>query len=139
MGSFTGLLWGYNDELPCMNLARPEECGPAPGEVDIFAQDSEGGWEDDWKRKKRSSGRYKREVEEDQEISLKNADFASMQKPKAEYVDCKCEWGLFRDRNVTLRKPVRIHHGMADLSKKGLIEEFNSSPYMNWWKTGSTC
>ena len=34
-------------------------------------------------------------------------------------VDCKCEWGLFRDRNVTLRKPVRMNHGMADLSKKG--------------------
>ena len=38
-------------------------------------------------------------------------------------VDCKCEWGLFRDRNVTLRKPVRMNHGMADLSKKGDSDE----------------
>jgi len=139
--SFSGLLWGYNDELPCMNLARPKECGPAPGEIDIFAEESGGDddWGDDWKRKKRSAGRYKREIEEDLEITLKNADFDSMQKPKAEYVDCKCEWGLFRDRNVTLRKPVKMNHGMADLSKKGWVEEFDSSPTMNWWQQGSTC
>ena len=62
--SFSGLLWGYNDELPCMNLARPEECGAAEGEIDIFAEDADDGEEwgdDDWKRKKRSAGRYKRE------------------------------------------------------------------------------
>ena len=40
-------------------------------------------------------------------------------------MDCKCNWGVFRDRNVTLRKPKKIHHGMADLSKKGLMEEFD--------------
>ena len=22
--------------------------------------------------------------------------------------DCKCNWGLFRDRNVTLRKPLKV-------------------------------
>ena len=44
-----------------------------------------------------------------------------MERPKAEIVDCKCMWGLFRDR-----KPVKIHHGMADLCKKGLVEEFDS-------------
>ena len=140
--SFSGLLWGYNDELPCMNLARPEECGAAEGEIDIFAEDADDGEEwgdDDWKRKKRSAGRYKREVEEDLEMTLKNANFDSMQKPKAEYVDCKCEWGLFRDRNVTLRKPVKIQHGMAELSKKGWVEEFDSSPTMNWWQPGSSC
>ena len=79
--TFSGLLWGYNDELPCMNLPRPEECGPAPGEIDIFAEDSDDDWGDgdDWKRKKRSAGRYKRETEEDLEITLKNVDFDSMQ------------------------------------------------------------
>jgi len=141
--SVSGLLWGYNDELPCMSLPRPEECGAPEGEIDIFAESSDDGdeWGDDsgWKRKRRAAGRYKREAEEDLEITLKNADFASMQKPKAEIVDCKCEWGLFRDRNVTLRKPVKIHHGMADLSKKGWVEEFDSSPTMNWWQPGSTC
>eukprot|EP00092_Neocalanus_flemingeri_P038999 GFUD01042454.1.p1 GENE.GFUD01042454.1~~GFUD01042454.1.p1 ORF type:complete len:596 (+),score=215.72 GFUD01042454.1:176-1963(+) len=138
--SFSGLLWGYNDELPCLSHTRPDECGAPEGEIDIFAEDSDDEWGDDeWKRKKRSAGRYKREAEEETEIDYKNADFESMQKPKAEYVDCKCEWGLFRDRNVTLRKPVKIHHGMADLSKKGWVEEFNSSPNMNWWQPGSTC
>ena len=130
--SFTGLLWGYNDELPCLSLTRPDECGAPEGEIDIFADDADDDWGDDdedWKRRKRSAGRYKREA--DTEIDLKNTDFESMQKPKAEYVDCKCEWGLFRDRNVTLRKPVKMHHGMANLSKKGLMKEFNSSPYMN--------
>jgi len=150
--SFTGLLWGYNDELPCNSLDRPAECGAAEGEVDIFAESDDQGWDEDedaenveyveyededWKRKKRSVGRYKREV--DQEIDLKNMDFDSLLKAKIDFVDCKCEWGLFRDRNVTLRKSVRIHHGMADLSKKGSLVEFDSSPVMNWWKPGSQC
>ena len=50
-------------------------------------------------------------------------------------VDCKCEWGLFRDRNVTLRKPVRMNHGMADLSKKGdsdeiILDHLNCTAWM---------
>eukprot|EP00091_Calanus_sinicus_P012189 TRINITY_DN27676_c0_g1_i1.p1 TRINITY_DN27676_c0_g1~~TRINITY_DN27676_c0_g1_i1.p1 ORF type:complete len:136 (-),score=59.40 TRINITY_DN27676_c0_g1_i1:352-759(-) len=54
--SFTGLLWGYNDELPCMSLSRPEECGAPEGEVDIFADDADDDWGDDgWKRKKRAA------------------------------------------------------------------------------------
>ena len=122
-----------------MNLPRPEECGPAEGEVDLFADETEDDWEDDWKRKKRSAGRLKRETTGKDGEDLRKADFDSMEKPKAEYVDCKCEWGLFRDRNVTLRKPVRMNHGMNDLSKKGLVEEFDSSPTMNWWQPGSTC
>jgi len=138
--SFTGLLWGYKDELPCMSHTRPVECGAPEGEIDIFADDSGDDWEDeDWKRKKRAAGRYKRETEDEQEFDFKRADFDSLVKPKAELVDCKCEWGLFRDRNVTLRKPVKMHHGMADLKKKGWVEEFNSSPNMNWWQPGSTC
>merc|ERR1719350_1370734 len=138
--SFTGLLWGYNDELPCMSLPRPDECGAPEGEVDIFANDADDDWgEDDWKRKKRAAGRYIRGTEEGKHTDLKTADFASLQRPKAEYVDCRCQWGLFRDRNVTLRKPVKMHHGMADMSKKGWVEEFDSSKTMNWWQPGSTC
>jgi len=134
--SFSGLLWGYHDELPCMKLSRPAECPPPEGEVDIFADSGEDDWEDDWKRKKRETGRYKREAED---VDLRNAAFSSMVRPKAEIVDCKCMWGLFRDRNVTLRKPLKIHHGMADLSKKGWVEEFDNSPTLNWWKAGSEC
>eukprot|EP00092_Neocalanus_flemingeri_P108734 GFUD01139653.1.p1 GENE.GFUD01139653.1~~GFUD01139653.1.p1 ORF type:complete len:576 (+),score=193.84 GFUD01139653.1:124-1851(+) len=137
--SFSGLLWGYHDELPCMKQTRPGHCPPPEGEVDIFAagdDEDEDDWGDDWKRKKRDTGRYKRDTGD---IDLKTADFASLERPKAEIVDCKCLWGLFRDRNVTLRKPVKVHHGMADLSKKGWVEEFDSSATLNWWKPGSEC
>ena len=37
--SFSGLLWGYNDELPCNSIGRPDGCGPAEGEVDLFADE----------------------------------------------------------------------------------------------------
>merc|ERR1711892_1178525 len=67
-------------------------------------------------------------------VDLRDADFAAMFRPKAEIVDCKCQWGLFRDRNVTLRKPLKIHHGMADLGKKGWVEEFDSSPIPPGWE-----
>jgi len=143
--SFSGLLWGYNDDLPCLYIPRPDGCGTAEGEIDIFAKkdgdDDEDEWGDgdEWKRRKRSAGRYKREAEPDLELELKDADFNSMQKPKAEYVDCKCEWGLFRDRNVTLRKPIKFYHGMTDLKQKGWVKEFDSSEELNWWKKGSTC
>ena len=39
--SFSGLLWGYEDELPCNSLPRPDECGAAEGEVDLFADDGD--------------------------------------------------------------------------------------------------
>jgi len=140
--SFAGLLWGYNDELPCDKLPRPDECGAAEGEVDIFAQgddsdeDEDDDW-GDWKRRKRSA-RTKRSAETDIE-DLRTCDHAKITKDKQALVDCKCEWGLFRDRNVTLRKPVRMNHGMADLSKKGWVSEFDGSPVLNWWKKGSSC
>lgn len=147
--SFSGLLWGYNDELPCNSLTRPAECPAAPDEVDIFSQDSDGDDGDDgdeeddwdWKRKKRDiSGktfggnhvlkvdllvvqRVKRHVENG--LDLRAADHDRLTKEKAAFVDCKCEWGLFRDRNVTLRKPVRMNHGIKDLKDKGLVVEYD--------------
>lgn len=139
--SISGLLWGYNDELPCLTLSRPEECGVSEGEVDLFAEEDEeeDGW-DDWKRKKRAAGRYKRQTIQYKDNNLKNADFESMEKPKqADYVGCNCEWGLFREWNVTLKPPLKIHHGMADRSKKGWVDEFDSSPFMNWWQPESAC
>jgi hypothetical protein len=62
-----------------------------------------------------------------------------MVKPKAEFVDCKCNWGLFRDRNVTLRKPVMMYHGISNLSMKGWVKEFDGKDTMGWWKKDSTC
>ena len=38
--SFSGLLWGYNDELPCREHALPDECVvEEDGEVDVFGKD----------------------------------------------------------------------------------------------------
>ena len=41
----------------------------------------------------------------------KDSKWEMLKKPKAEFVDCKCNWGLFRDRNITMRKPIRIFSG----------------------------
>lgn len=145
--SFSGLLWGYNDELPCFSHARPDGCPPPEGEIDIFAEDDDEGWgeEDDWKRKKRSV----EDVDERQEsnpvilpspdVDLRSLNFSLIEKTKGGFVDCKCEWGLFRDRNVTLRKPVTVNHGMSNLSKKGWVEKFDNSTTFGWWEEGSSC
>jgi len=142
--SFSGLLWGYNDELPCNSLPRPDECGPPPGQIDIFADGGDDEDEDDewgdWKRKKRSvPDRYKRSTNEGGDVDYRTLDHDAITKQKAALVDCKCEWGLFRDRNVTLRKSLKMHHGIADLAKKGWVEEFDGSSELNWWKPGSHC
>lgn len=93
-------------------------------------------------RKKRSA-RYKREAQEEvslPNVDLRNLNFSALEhKEKAEFVNCKCNWGLFRDRNVTLRKPIKIHHGMEDLSKKGLVDEFDGKKTLDWWVPGSKC
>ena len=138
--TFSGLLWGYNDELPCFTKSRPNECGVDDGALDLFETDEDEEDEDwdDWKRKKREvRDRQKRSAEEGDD--LRTLDHDKITKEKAAFVDCKCEWGLFRDRNVTLRKPVTINHGMTDLSKKGWVSKFDSSPVLNWWKAGSEC
>ena len=138
--SFSGLLWGYNDELPCFTKSRPNECG-VDDSLDIFEEDGDDeddDWGSDWKRKKRDvRGRQKRSAEESDD--LRTLDHDKITKEKAAFVDCKCEWGLFRDRNVTLRKPVTINHGMNDLSRKGWVSKFDGSPVLNWWKAGSEC
>ena len=143
--SFSGLLWGYNDELPCREHALPDECvvEDDDGDVDVFGNDDDDwGDDDDWKRRKREVGsRYKRSAENgsEEKVDLRTLDHDKITKAKAAIVDCKCEWGLFRDRNVTLRKPVTINHGMKDLSKKGWVSQFDGSPVLNWWKAGSEC
>ena len=99
--SFSGLLWGYKDELPCNNLPRPDECGVAKGQLDLFDQeDSEEEDDDwgDWRRRKRDTqpgpSRHKRHVEDG--VDLRMLDHGSITKAKAAFVDCECEWGLFR-------------------------------------------
>lgn len=55
------------------------------------------------------------------------------------FPDCKCQWGLFRDRNITMRKPVRFLTGVTDLSEKGIVTEYDGSTELNWWRKGSVC
>jgi len=150
--SFSGLLWGYNDELPCREDPLPEGC-EANDAIDIFGGNNEDDdsddwsdddWDDDedWKRKKREvMTRHKRSAESgsEEEVDLRTLDHDKITKEKQAIVDCKCEWGLFRDRNVTLRKPVTINHGMEDLSRKGWVSEFDGSSELNWWAPGSEC
>jgi len=140
--TFSGLLWGYQDELPCRSLNRPAGC-EVPGEVDIFNEE----WEDeddddswgDFRRRKRSVDEEAGPGAGPGVADLRNLNFSALQKPKAEIVDCKCEWGLFRDRNVTLRKPVTIRHGQGELERKGWVEQFDGSSSLGWWKPGSSC
>jgi len=160
--SFSGLLWGYEDEMPCMKLYKPEECyaaeaeaaSEAPVEEDVDdgwgdddAEDDGWGDDDDWKRKKRSvesrSARWTRETHQESPIGphddLRTLDHDANTFEKGGFLDCKCNWGLFRDRNVTLRKSKKIHHGMDDLAKKGWIEEFDGKKTLDWWVPGSKC
>jgi len=216
--SFTELLWGYYDAMPCVNLARPWDC-PAPPEEVVMnmdfedddwgdSSDSDDDWGDggdDWKRRKREVNnkegsrlteekkekdmverreRKKRKVVDNLETPLvpeeenrrvkrdaatkwkkgvqpgedvvakvemfrRGANYTAMWLPKMEWIkhrdengeieSCDCEWGLFRDRNVTLRKAIKMNHGAADITMKGKIEEYDNSPTLNWWQPGSQC
>lgn len=198
--TFTELLWGYYDSMPCVNLNRPSDCPAPPEEVTMdtgFDEDDSWDDDDDWKRKKREvktarkeatkkrkeKTRKKRTVEEVEKPLLpdennkrvrreaaekwrkgtqpgedvvakvekfrRGANYTAMWLPKMEWIkhrdesgdidSCDCEWGLFRDRNVTLRKAIKMNHGAADITMKGKIEEYDNSPTLNWWQPGSQC
>ena len=65
--SFTGFLWGYNDELPCISMSRPDGFEAPEADADIFANDyddEEWAIYDDWKRKKRAAGKDMEETAE---------------------------------------------------------------------------
>lgn len=137
--SFSGLLWGYEDALPCLKAPRPDHC-PAPTSSVMFEEDEDDDFSfDDWKRRKRSVEEVDRAKRSLPDLDLRDGDFEDWENPKGGYVNCSCTWGLFRDRNVTLRKPVTMYHGMSDLSLKGRVKEYNGSPVMNWWVPGSKC
>merc|ERR1719384_1677358 len=77
------------------------------------------------------------EVTDEEFKPPKDSEWESQVKPKAEFVDCQCEWGLFRDRNVTMREPIRLHSGVNDLNKKGIVTKYNGKTTHGWWKKGS--
>lgn len=129
--SFNGLLWGYEDSLPCLKMPRPSHCPAPTGGLDLSQDEEEEEEEDEEWRMRR-----KRSVDAG---GPRYADFESMVKPKGGFVNCTCNWGLFRDRNVTLREPVTMYHGMADLKKKGWVKKYNNSTRLNWWAPDSQC
>ena len=83
--------------------------------------------------------RERRSVEGGQCEDLRTCDHDAITKDKQAYVDCNCEWGLFRDRNVTLRKPITMNHGIKDLGKKGWVSQYDGSAELGWWQKGSSC
>ena len=61
----------------------------------------------DFKRRKRSVVGDETVVEAGSgDTDLRYANFEEWERPKGGFDNCTCYWGLFRDRNVTLRKPV---------------------------------
>ena len=134
--SVSGLLWGYHDDLPCATLTRPDSCGVDEDEVDLFDEDNEEAEEEDWdwKRKKRSVAE-----QEEGEKDLRLLDHNSFSKSRMGFVDCECEWGLFRDRNVSLRKSVTVNTGRMELKRKGWVEQYNGDNQLHWWRPGTSC
>ncbi len=167
--TFSGLLWGYEDELPCLKLDRPQGCsndeGPfSGGDDDGFGDDGFGddgfgddgfgddgfgddsfgddGFDDDGfgdegddkKISKLSTDDGWQNPDEDP-----NSQYFGLAKPKAGFVNCSCNWGLFRDRNVTMRKPVEFYTGVGDLTRKGIVTKFDNSAELGWWRKGSQC
>jgi len=71
--TFTELLWGYYDAMPCVNLARPYDCPAPPEEVAMNMDFGSDSWDDDdswddeddsgWKRKKREAMKKKKKEE----------------------------------------------------------------------------
>ena len=130
--TFNGLLWGYQDDLPCLKLDKPGNCPddtPFGSTSEDDWGDDDDDWGSDWDRKKRSVS-----LEDDPDSAI-----YGKAPPKAEYVNCSCEWGLFRDRNITMRKPLRIFSGEMDLTLKGVVKEYDGSAELGWWQKGSLC
>ena len=128
------------------------------GEEDVFGggyeDDSDDGWgeeddsswgEDDdssWADDNSGDNSEKNDIKEEKDTYEipKDSKWEKQVKPKAEFIDCKCNWGLFRDRNITMRKPVRFHTGQMDkLPLKGVVTHYNNKKVLNWWQKGSVC
>jgi hypothetical protein len=107
--SVGGLLWGHETNLPCVTMPNYFACGNASAETPPV----------------RPPG------------ALPNSKWEPLVRPQAELVNCKCTWGLFRDRNVTLREPVTIFTGAKDLALKGSVDQYDGNKTLGWWQTNS--
>ena len=101
----------YEDDLPCLKLKSscPKTAVQFTEDKTEEPETDDEVFDDDFfdfKRKKRSVEGEELPSPQGQ-IDLNDADFEAWEKgDKAGFEDCTCKWGLFRDRNVTLRKPV---------------------------------
>lgn len=101
-----------------------EEDSPFSSSSDDWGGDGDDDW--DFKRRKRSVGEEK-------------SAWDKMAKPKAEFINCTCEWGLFRDRNITMRKPIEFLSGVGDLTRKGRVLAYDGKDTLGFWKKNSVC
>ena len=55
--------------------------------------------------------------------------------------NCRCQWGLLRDRNVSLRNPISMltGEGVGGMGARGVITAYNHSPRLGFWKDDSEC
>lgn len=168
--SFGGLMWGYNDELPCLPLSLPAGCGSGGsvgsdgdsfGDADFGDEDDSfgfdgsdgtsfgdgGGGAGGSNEEAAAAADHKEHGGagdaaggvEDNFVMPEDSEWEPMVKPKAEFVNCKCEWGLFRDRNVTMRSPIRFMTGVGNLADRGRVVEYDGKSTLGWWQRGSTC
>ena len=66
-------------------------------------------------------------------------DYDAMVVPNPGYEDCKCMFGLLRDKKYALMGRLKIKTGFPDSSVKGETLEFDESRTLNWWKPESDC
>eukprot|EP00096_Caligus_rogercresseyi_P014060 TRINITY_DN659_c0_g1_i6.p1 TRINITY_DN659_c0_g1~~TRINITY_DN659_c0_g1_i6.p1 ORF type:complete len:605 (-),score=179.40 TRINITY_DN659_c0_g1_i6:570-2384(-) len=145
--SLAGLLWGYHEEIPCLKLSRPSTCVSEDdpfGDADPFGggdDDDLFSMDDDFMSSSNEDDESEEEDRGSEEEDKKStsSSWDQLVKPKAEFIDCKCNWGLFRDRNVTLRKPVEFMTGLSDLGQKGRVLSYDGKKKLGWWKKDSTC
>ena len=129
------LLWGYEDALPCLKLDLPDRCknnGSA-----WMHQWMEGDGEDDslWEGTGLEAEGQLEEEEEDPQ-----SPYFGLSKPLTGFDEnCRCQWGLLRDRNISLRDPISMLTGEGGMASRGLITAYNGRPRLGFWKEGSGC
>ena len=111
--SVAEFLWGYEDELACL------DSNPKDDENDIFSDFND----DDF---------FESDPQDnDQEVVPKKKNF---RRP-----DGKCVFGALVERNGTWDRPVSMLTGFNGLTDKGRILNIAGSPNFDVWEKGSSC
>ena len=147
--TFSQYLWGYEDEFPCLKIQdqKPSDCYSEKSVFRDYYEEDDDGWGEESDDDKFSED-YSASVTTKGAIGIEKDNYKIPNdsywekdvKPRAEFIDCKCNWGFFRDENITMRRPVRIHTGSEDKPYlKGSITSYNSKNVLNWWQHNSVC